>query len=315
MAEQCEECEECVPGLPAWMATFADLMALLMCFFVLLLSFSEMQAKKYKQVAGSMKAAFGVQREIHAKESPKGTSFVALEFSPGTPDPTPINEIRQSTTDELKMDLDWTDSTAKDKAQTEEEVDSENEEEKKNQADSKTEEQAELEAAKEKVQEAMAEQAAQAMEMLEQALKKEIDQGLVELEQKDNKVILRIMEKGSFKSGRANIQAAFVPTLDKISRILGKSPGEIIVAGHTDNIPISTKQFPSNWELSAARAATFVHFMKRRGKIKPNRLELRAFADVQPLDTNKTKEGRGRNRRVEVMLIALEDNPVEATQP
>ena len=85
-------------GAPAWVMTFADLMSLLMCFFVLLLAFSEMDALKFKQIAGSMKVAFGVQREIKAKEIPKGTSIVAKEFSPGKPDPSAIAEVRQHTT-------------------------------------------------------------------------------------------------------------------------------------------------------------------------------------------------------------------------
>ena len=72
------------------MGTFADLMALLMCFFVLLLSFSEMDVQKYKQVAGSMAAAFGVQNKVQAKDIPKGTSVIAQEFSPGKPQPTLI---------------------------------------------------------------------------------------------------------------------------------------------------------------------------------------------------------------------------------
>ena len=84
--------EEAPAGLPAWMGTFADLMSLLMCFFVLLLSFSEMDVLKYKQLAGSMRDAFGVQREINVKDIPKGTSIIAKEFSPGRPEPTPINE-------------------------------------------------------------------------------------------------------------------------------------------------------------------------------------------------------------------------------
>ena len=72
-------------GAPAWIMTFADLMSLLMCFFVLLLAFSEMDALKFKQLAGSMKMAFGVQRDVKAKEIPKGTSVIAKEFSPGKP--------------------------------------------------------------------------------------------------------------------------------------------------------------------------------------------------------------------------------------
>ena len=79
------------------MGTFADLMSLLMCFFVLLLSFSEMDVLKFKQIAGSMKFAFGVQNKIEVKDIPKGTSVIAMEFRPGKPDPTPIESIQQQT--------------------------------------------------------------------------------------------------------------------------------------------------------------------------------------------------------------------------
>ena len=100
-------------GAPAWVMTFADLMSLLMCFFVLLLSFSEMDLQKYKQVAGSMKNAFGVQREIKTMEMPKGTSVIAQEFSPGRPSPTPLNVIRQNSIDDTKQTLEFTDVTTK----------------------------------------------------------------------------------------------------------------------------------------------------------------------------------------------------------
>ena len=93
-------------GVPAWVMTFADLMTLLMCFFVLLLAFSEMDAAKFKQLAGSMKEAFGVQNEIEVRTIPKGTSVVAQEFSPGRPEPTPINTIRQFTIDSNRNTLD-----------------------------------------------------------------------------------------------------------------------------------------------------------------------------------------------------------------
>ena len=93
-------------GVPAWVMTFADLMTLLMCFFVLLLSFSEMDVAKFKQLAGSMKDAFGVQSEIEVKTIPKGTSVVAQEFSPGKPEPTALNQIRQFTIDTNRNTLD-----------------------------------------------------------------------------------------------------------------------------------------------------------------------------------------------------------------
>ncbi len=91
------ECPPCPAGLPAWLATFGDLMSLLMCFFVLLLSFSEMDVLKFKQLAGSMREAFGVQNQIKVEDIPKGTSIIAQEFSPGRPEPTPLNEVRQMT--------------------------------------------------------------------------------------------------------------------------------------------------------------------------------------------------------------------------
>ncbi len=93
-------------GLPAWVMTFADLMTLLMCFFVLLLSFSEMDVIKFKLLSGSMKNAFGVQTEIEVETIPKGTSIIAQEFSPGIPEPTATNAVRQFTIDSNRNTLD-----------------------------------------------------------------------------------------------------------------------------------------------------------------------------------------------------------------
>lgn len=105
MSEEAAESSE-DGGVPAWVMTFADLMTLLMCFFVLLLAFSEMDVAKFKQLSGSMKDAFGVQSEIEVKTIPKGTSVVAQEFSPGRPDPTALNQVRQFTIDSNRNTLD-----------------------------------------------------------------------------------------------------------------------------------------------------------------------------------------------------------------
>lgn len=104
MSEAVEKKESA--GVPAWVMTFADLMTLLMCFFVLLLAFSEMDAAKFKQLSGSMKDAFGVQSEIEVRTIPKGTSVVAQEFSPGRPDPTALPQVRQHTVDSNRNTLD-----------------------------------------------------------------------------------------------------------------------------------------------------------------------------------------------------------------
>ena len=112
-----EECE-CPPeGLPAYMSTFADLMALLMCFFVLLLSFAEMDAIKFKRLAGSMRMAFGVQRVVEADQIPLGTSIIAQEFSPGRTEPTVINTVTQQSIDQALKNLPVDSTSSSDSAE------------------------------------------------------------------------------------------------------------------------------------------------------------------------------------------------------
>ena len=101
-----EECPKCPPvGAPAWMATFADMATLLMAFFVLILSFAEFNVPKFKQISGSLKNAFGVQRIIPIVEQPKGTTILSLNFSP-SPSPSVTQDMTQQTTDITKPDLD-----------------------------------------------------------------------------------------------------------------------------------------------------------------------------------------------------------------
>jgi chemotaxis protein MotB len=103
---KCEDCPECPPvGAPAWMATFADMATLLMAFFVVLLSFAEMNVPKFKQISGSMKNSFGVQRLIPTVEPPKAQSLIAQQFSPAVAQPTVIDTIRQETTDETQREV------------------------------------------------------------------------------------------------------------------------------------------------------------------------------------------------------------------
>jgi chemotaxis protein MotB len=106
-------------GVPPWVMTFADMMTLLMCFFVLLLAFSEMDVAKFKQLSGSMKDAFGVQAELDVRTIPKGTSIIAQEFSPGIPDPTAMNTIYQYTDDSNENTLEAVEKREQDLKDTE----------------------------------------------------------------------------------------------------------------------------------------------------------------------------------------------------
>jgi chemotaxis protein MotB len=272
------ECPPCEEGLPPWMATFADLMALLMCFFVLLLSFAEMDVLKYKQVAGAMKLAFGVQRDVMAVEIPRGTSVIADQYSPGKPtEVTPLEMMREKSTDDPKTNLDFTDSTSRNDQSL-----------------------AEAKAMAEAHARQMAQEEA---DQLEKELASAIGDGLLEIEAFNDRVLIRIREKGSFGSGKADLKDTFVPILLQIAQVLKQRNGHFIIAGHTDDIPIETQQFRSNWDLSAKRAATVVHFFIQKGDIDPERMEIRAHSDNQPLVPNDSWENRALNRRVEISVL------------
>ena len=289
MSEE-NDCPICEEGLPPWLATFADLMSLLMCFFVLLLSFAEMDVLKYKQVAGAMKTAFGVQRDVKATEIPKGTSVIAQQYSPGKPvEVTPLEIMREKTTDDTKTNLDYTDSTS-----------------------SNDQSLAEAEAMAAKHAEQMAKEEA---EELQEELAAAIGDGLIEIEAFADRVLIRIREKGSFGSGKADLKPEFLPILEQIATVLNQRDGHFIISGHTDDIPIETLQFRTNWDLSARRAATVVHFFISSGNIDPERMEIRAHSDNMPLVPNDSWENRAKNRRVEISVLHGNKESVSEPNP
>lgn len=279
-----DECPKCEAGLPPWLATFADLMSLLMCFFVLLLSFAEVDAVCFKKMAEAMKDAFGVQREIPVNEVVKGTSVIMQEFSSGKPEPTPIKEIRQTTTEMEKEHLDVNDKS-----------------------DDKTQQELDIDEAKAAMQAKLEQEVQEQAEELQEMLDEEISEGLLEVERESTKIIIRIQEKGSFPSGRATLNPEFFQVITKITDVIANTPGKIIVAGHTDNIPISTARFRSNWELSSARAVTVVHAMLSNASLDENRFLIQGFADSKPLVPNDSRENRALNRRVELIIQRGED--------
>ncbi len=298
MAELAEDCPDCPAGLPAWMATFADLMSLLMCFFVLLLSFSEMDVLKYKQLAGSMRNAFGVQNKINVKDIPKGTSVIAQEFSPGRPEPTPINEVRQSTTDTTKNTLDI---RINDTGSAEQGEDVAREDVTPGQRD--------IDITLEEAQKALQEKLKALIKATEDdaralalAMKKEISTGKVDIETRGRRIIIRVREQGSFPSGSAELRRQFIPVMANVRSVLKDIPGRVSVEGHTDSIPIATARFRSNWDLSSSRALSVAHELFRGQVIDHNRFMITGFADTKPLFANDKEENRAKNRRVEIVI-------------
>lgn len=253
--------------------TFADLMTLLMCFYVLMLSFSEMDVAKFKELAGSVQNAFGVQNEIEVKTMPRGTSIIAREFSPGRPEPTAVNTVRQFTINSNMNTLDVGSAE-------------------------RLEELEELER-----QERMARELAEA---LRQKLEDEIADGNLLVREEDNYVVIQILEQDSFASGEADVQTDFLPALGSIGNVVADLPNAIIVSGHTDNVPISRGRFRSNWDLSAARAASVAHALLENG-VDAQRIMITGHADTQPRADNDNAENRARNRRIDITLLPTQE--------
>ena len=129
-----------------------------------------------------------------------------------------------------------------------------------------------------------------------------MEEELVSVETNLDRVIIRIHEKGSFSSGSAEFNPQFIPIMDKITAVVNGSEGTVTVAGHTDNIPIKSGLYRSNWELSAARAVTIAQTLLTDGSVDENRLVINGHADTVPLVDNDTPENRAQNRRVEIIL-------------
>jgi chemotaxis protein MotB len=276
-------------GIPAWVMTFADLMSLLMCFFVLLLAFSEMDALKYKQLAGSMNEAFGVQNQVKVNDIPKGTSVIAKEFSPGKPEPTPLNEVRQMTMEmtksTLEMDCKTTDGES-------------GEEESKDEGAMD----ADLEKMALAIEIKQEQQVEADTEKVKEALAKEIKNGQVEVESRGKKVVIRIKDNGSFPSGSATLRDEFIPIMTKMRDVVRTIPGQFHIEGHTDDIPINTSRFRSNWELSSSRAVSVAHELLKDEAIDKNRFTVVGYGDTKPLVPNRSRLTRAKNRRVEIII-------------
>ena len=384
-----EECPKCPPsGAPAWMATFADMATLLMAFFVLILSFAEFNVPKFKQISGSLKEAFGVQKVVPVVEQPKGTTVIALEFSPN-PSPSISTTLRQDTTDLQKpeLELQTKDDEAPDGSEQDKQKDSDfdgNGGEGAEQLDAtelakqlqkaidtgevtvetlgenvvinfpETQTSAEqmqrmisqaldaldqaressgasesevlfggIEAELEKLaakmdaenpqnaegsggsspeQKEKIQNASRTTEELTVALREQIDQGLVAVEQREDSVFITVGSGGAFPSGTADLTDEARRILDRIALASMSPESEITVTGHTDDVPISNAQFRDNWDLAAGRAASVVQAIEQTGLIDGDRLSAVSKGEMAPVGDNTTAAGREQNRRIEIEI-------------
>ena len=118
--------------------------------------------------------------------------------------------------------------------------------------------------------------------------------------------MVKLASEALFNSGRARLNASGRSLMGRVATALGDLDNQIVVEGHTDSIPVTgtlTQIFPSNWELSVARAANAVNFLESSGGLDPERLSAQGYGQYRPVTTNDTREGRATNRRVEVVVL------------
>jgi chemotaxis protein MotB len=139
---------------------------------------------------------------------------------------------------------------------------------------------------------------------------KEIDSsGRVHVVKEKRGVVIRIEDNMIFETGQAAIFPEFEPILDRIAGYLAGIPNRVQIEGHTDNIPIRTLVYPSNWELSTARATSVLRYLVERRSLDPARLAIAGYGEFRPIVANDTLEDRAKNRRVEIVILNRDIDP------
>ena len=259
----------------AWAIPYADLMTLLLAFFVVMYAISTVNEGKYRVLSDALVAAFRgtpkTMEPIQVGEKQEGsgadvkTTLVQQSMLAGQPrklfEPIPVKTGIPNAVHPLAA----------------------------GQFDEK-------EQAAAKALERVADQVVRAMQSLERA-------NLVFVRRKSNMVEVEIRTDILYPSGSATLSPSAAPIIDRLAEVLKPFPNPIRVEGHTDSRPIETVAFPSNWELSAARAASVVRLFQHEG-IDPTRLAVMGYAEYRPAQPNTTQQGRNANRRVVITILA-----------
>lgn len=258
------------PGSPAWMATFSDLMNLLLCFFVMLFSMSQISEDKWQAMVAAMNDTFSIF------DSGATAIGEGILLSNGV---SQLNELDQ-----------YINSMGKSE---ESDTDSENLQEDKNPAPS--------------LEEQLAEQYLKENEIMAETIEEAVQESNMEdqIEVNFTSQYVQLTMKGAllFDSGSAELKEEAEQVLAKVGVILERySNGTIEIEGHTDNIPISSSRYASNEELSSARALSVFYYLSDNTVINPTYLRHAGMGERVPIADNSTEEGRSKNRRVEIKI-------------
>jgi chemotaxis protein MotB len=152
---------------------------------------------------------------------------------------------------------------------------------------------------------------AQLQEELSAVLASELKHDEIAMRREPDGLVVSLREAGFFESGEAQMKASSEPAFDRIASLLRQRDCRLRIEGHTDSVPIHTPRFSSNWELSTARATEIVRLLIVRDGFNPQHLSAAGYAEYHPVADNRTAEGRGQNRRVDLVILG----PAQAAQP
>ena len=238
--EEEEDEHECPDGAPAWVMTFADLVTLLMVFFILLFAMGSIEEEKWKQMKSSLKDALG-QENIPEAGIREGLDVIKEKVL----DETTIHAV-----DEVGAMV----------AKEVEEIASE----------------------------------------VEEFVFKNKLAGKVEVSSDERGAIITLSDTVMFPPGKSRMTYTGDEIIKQVFDILKQFSYQVKIEGHTDNVPMNTQQYPSNWELSAARAAEVARKLVKAG-FNPTNLSIEAFAQYRPKVPNDSRQGRATNRRIEIV--------------
>ena len=241
-----------------WLITYSDLITLLMIFFIIMYSSSNVDKKKYAQMAQSLSAAFG------EGGTPSGANIITGDT------PLNINDMPQEVKNELAK------AAAEAKAEA---------------------------AEKNKLTEVKGK--------IDSLLQGSGLQASVGTTIEERGLVVSLKDTVLFDSGSADVRGDRISTIMEIGKILNSIDNYVRIEGHTDNVPISTSRFRSNWELSALRAVSVKDILSKNGGVNENRLSVLGYGEFRPIADNSTVEGKAKNRRVDIIIIDSKFNQVE----
>lgn len=241
---------------PGWIVTFADLATLLLTFFILMLSFAEMDVEKYRAMANSMAVAFGSSNVV--AEDVGGSPLTLIES-----DTVSLPEPSDSMADEPEF------------------------------IDERTEG-----GGATGIPAGIVDLATRMISELED----EVASDALSVNYDDSKVVIRFSEEATFRSGDATIKPEMIPIIERVVGVLADCSGDVLVSGYTDDRPISSSRYRSNWDLSAARAVSVVHELVMNRQVPAERVVAAGRAETNPLVPNNSDDNRAKNRRVEIAI-------------